>query len=203
MKVLTEKLGTKIKSEQGEIYTSEAISTFDYKNDIKSGIKAISDILNKEKDHVVISAVEHPAIAATFEFLKKCGVRVSRVPVNENGLLDPNDLRKLIDDKTALVSIMWANNETGTIFPIKECAAIAHEHGDMQNFDPKAGKHLVITMEQLGEKGNVSVGEVVAVETNYGVAFFPNLKGLAGGAHGFVAAAARVSNRTGAGGRRA
>ena len=49
-KVLTEKLGTKIKSEQGEIYTSEAISTFDYKNDIKSGIKAISDILNKENE---------------------------------------------------------------------------------------------------------------------------------------------------------
>ena len=53
-------------------------------------------------------------------------------------------------------------------------ALIAHEHGDMQNFDPKTGKHLVITMEQLGEKGNVAVGEVVAVETNYGVAFFPN-----------------------------
>ena len=50
MKVLTEKLGTKIKSEQGEIYTSEAIRTFDYKNDIKSGIKAISDILNKENE---------------------------------------------------------------------------------------------------------------------------------------------------------
>ena len=57
-------------------------------------------------------------------------------------------------------------------------ALIAHEHGDMQNFDPKTGKHLVIAMEQLGEKGNVTVGEVVAVETNYGVAFFPNLKVL-------------------------
>ena len=64
-------------------------------------------------------------------------------------------------------------------------ALIAHEHGDMQNFDPKTGKHLVIAMEQLGEKGNVSVGEVVAVETNYGVAFFPNLKGLTSGVHGF------------------
>ena len=60
---------------------------------------------------------------------------MSRVPVNENGLLDPNDLRKLIDDKTALVSIMWANNETGTIFPIKECAAIAHEHGALFHTD--------------------------------------------------------------------
>ena len=50
MKVLAEKLGTKIKSEQGEIYTSEVISTFDYKNDIKSGIKVISNILNKENE---------------------------------------------------------------------------------------------------------------------------------------------------------
>ena len=60
--------------------------------------------------------------------------------------------------------------------------ALAHEE---QNFDPKVGKHLVIPMEQLSEKGNMSVGEVVAIETSYGVAFFPNLKGLEGGVHGF------------------
>ncbi|WP_454991602.1 aminotransferase class V-fold PLP-dependent enzyme, partial [Campylobacter rectus] len=103
------------------------------------------------KDHVIISAVEHPAISATFEFLKKYGVRVSRVPVNENGLLDPNDLRKLIDDKTALVSIMWANNETGTIFPIKECAAIAHEHGALFHTDATqtVGK-IKINVREIG-----------------------------------------------------
>ena len=108
-------------------------------------------ILNKDKDHVIISAVEHPAISATFEFLKKYGVRVSRVPVNENGLLDPNDLRKLIDDKTALVSIMWANNETGTIFPIKECAAIAHEHGALFHTDATqtVGK-IKINVREMG-----------------------------------------------------
>ena len=108
-------------------------------------------ILNKEKDHVVISAVEHPAIAATFESLKKYGVRVSYVPVNENGLLDPNDLRKLIDDKTALVSIMWANNETGTIFPIKECAQIAHEHGALFHTDATqtVGK-IKINVREMG-----------------------------------------------------
>ena len=60
-------------------------------------------------------------------------------------------------------------------------SALAHEE---KVFDPKAGKHLVVTMEQLSEKGNTVVGEVVAVETNYGVALFPNLKGLEGGAHG-------------------
>lgn len=92
-------------------------------------------ILNGEKNHVIISAVEHPAIAMSFDFLKKYGVRVSYIPVDENGQLDPNELRKIIDDKTALVSIMWANNETGTIFPIKECCQIAHEFGALFHTD--------------------------------------------------------------------
>lgn len=62
------------------------------------------------------------------------------------------------------------------------CAALFAHEGE---FDPKSVAHIVIPMEQLNEKGNVSVGEVVAVETNYGVAFFPNLKGIESGAHGF------------------
>ena len=59
----------------------------------------------------------------------------------------------------------------------------AHEHE--AEFNPKSVRHLVIPMEQLGEKGNMKVGEVVVIETNYGVAFFPNLKGVESGAHGF------------------
>ncbi len=58
----------------------------------------------------------------------------------------------------------------------------AHEG---HHFDPKDGKHLVIEMNELGEKGDKKVGEVVAVETNYGVAFFPDLKGIKSGIHGF------------------
>ena len=92
-------------------------------------------ILNKDKNHIIISAVEHPAISATCEFLKRFDVKISYIPVDENGLLDPEDLRKIIDDKTALVSIMWANNETGTIFPVKELAKIAHEHGALFHTD--------------------------------------------------------------------
>lgn len=53
------------------------------------------------------------------------------------------------------------------------------------NFNPKSVEHIVIPMEQLGENGNVGVGEVVAIKTDYGVAFFPNLKGIKAGAHGF------------------
>ncbi|MGP1484698.1 MAG: superoxide dismutase family protein [Campylobacter sp.] len=61
------------------------------------------------------------------------------------------------------------------------CVLFAHE----MEFDPKAGKHLVIPMEQLDEKGNTNIGEIVAIDTNYGVALFPNLKGLESGMHGF------------------
>ena len=92
-------------------------------------------IITGEKDHIIVSAVEHPSISATCEFLKKIGVRISKLPVKIDGSIDPNDLRDIIDDKTALVSVMWANNETGVIFPVKELADIAHEFGALFHTD--------------------------------------------------------------------
>lgn len=92
-------------------------------------------IITGEKDHIIVSAVEHPSISATCEFLKKLGVRISKLPVKIDGSIDPSDLREIIDDKTALVSVMWANNETGVIFPVKELADIAHEFGALFHTD--------------------------------------------------------------------
>jgi cysteine desulfurase, nifS family len=92
-------------------------------------------IITGEKDHIIVSAVEHPSISATCEFLKKLGVRISKLPVKIDGSIDPNDLREIIDDKTALVSVMWANNETGVIFPVQELADIAHEFGALFHTD--------------------------------------------------------------------
>ena len=92
-------------------------------------------IITGEKDHIIVSAVEHPSISATCEFLKKIGVRISKLPVKIDGSIDPNDLRDIIDDITALVSVMWANNETGVIFPVKELADIAHEFGALFHTD--------------------------------------------------------------------
>ena len=92
-------------------------------------------IITGEKDHIIVSAVEHPSISATCEFLKKLGVRISKLPVKIDGSIDPNDLRDIIDDKTALVSVMWANNETGVIFPVQELADIAHEFGALFHTD--------------------------------------------------------------------
>lgn len=84
----------------------------------------IDKILNGDKKHIITSEVEHPAITATCRFLETQGVKVTYLPVNEEGVLDAKTVEDAIDDETALVSIMWANNETGKIFPIEEIGRI-------------------------------------------------------------------------------
>lgn len=88
-----------------------------------------------EKNHIITTQVEHPAILATCRFLESLGVEVTYLPVGENGTLSPKDLEAAITDKTALVSIMWANNETGIIFPIEEIGAICKKHGILFHTD--------------------------------------------------------------------
>jgi cysteine desulfurase len=89
----------------------------------------VDKILNGEKSHIITSEVEHPAVTASCKFLESQGVSVTYVPVNEQGVIEAEDIKKYIKDETALVTIMWANNETGKIFPIKEIGAICKEAG--------------------------------------------------------------------------
>lgn len=79
-------------------------------------------ISNPDKKHIIASRVEHPAIKNLFENLAKNGYRVTFVPVDSKGVLDLDYLYGHLDDDTAVVSIMWANNESGVIFPIEEIA---------------------------------------------------------------------------------
>ena len=88
-----------------------------------------------QKKHIITSAVEHPAILEPCRVLESRGWRVDFVRVDEQGRLDLEELKNLIDDQTALVSVMWANNETGTVFPVKEVAQIAHAHGALFHTD--------------------------------------------------------------------
>jgi cysteine desulfurase len=82
-----------------------------------------------EKKRIITSAVEHPAIKNFYEYLRdRHGYDVIFVPVDSKGLLDLDTLYKSMDENTAVVSIMWANNETGVIFPIEQ---IAHKAGEM------------------------------------------------------------------------
>lgn len=92
-------------------------------------------IKDKERDEIIISGVEHPAVSAVAYFLKKLGVKIIDLPINSEGLCSVNDLKKVISNKTALVSIMWANNETGMIFPVADMAELSHEYGALFHTD--------------------------------------------------------------------
>lgn len=85
--------------------------------------------------HVITTAVEHPAISAPCRFIERQGARVTTVPVDRHGLVDPDAIRAAITPDTVLVSVMHANNEVGTIQPIPAIAAIAREHGILCHTD--------------------------------------------------------------------
>ena len=79
--------------------------------------------------HIITTAVEHPAIVAPCEFLARLGARITALPVDGTGCIDPDDLRRAMTPDTVLVSVMHANNEVGTILPIEACSAVARECG--------------------------------------------------------------------------
>lgn len=82
----------------------------------------------KKGRHMITSCVEHPAVFRTCKFLEKFDFEVTYVKVDSYGMVDPDDIKKAIRKDTVLISIMYANNETGNIFPIKEIAKIAREY---------------------------------------------------------------------------
>ena len=83
----------------------------------------------RDRRHIITSRVEHPAVLNLCRKLEREGYRTSLVPVDRDGNLDMEFLRKSIDDDTAIVSIMHANNETGVIFPVEEIGALCRERG--------------------------------------------------------------------------
>ncbi|MBQ9787238.1 MAG: cysteine desulfurase NifS [Lentisphaeria bacterium] len=88
-----------------------------------------------ERKKIVTTAVEHPAVLHYCEELTRRGYTVELIGVNERGQLDMAALEAAVDENTALVSAMWGNNETGTIFPVKEIAAVAHSKGALFHSD--------------------------------------------------------------------
>ena len=93
-------------------------------------------IQHGDKNHIVTTEVEHPSILSTCKYLEEnCGVKVTYLPVNEEGIVEADTVRAFITDRTALVSVMWANNETGMIFPIKEISEVCKEKGVLFHTD--------------------------------------------------------------------
>ena len=92
-------------------------------------LKGVAYANRNKGNHIITSAIEHHAITETAGFLKKQGFDVTFLPVDDYGIVNPEDVRKAITDKTVLVSIMHANNEIGTIEPIEEIGKITREKG--------------------------------------------------------------------------
>ena len=101
--------------------------------------------------HLIASAVEHEAVLNTLKALTRLGWRTTLLPVDASGIVSPAALADLIDDETAVVSVMHANNEIGTLQPVTDLAAIAHEHGALFHTDAvqSTGK-LPIDLSALG-----------------------------------------------------
>ena len=88
-----------------------------------------------DKKHIVTSRVEHPAVHALCSHLSTQGYKITELPVDKNGILDLENLEKSLTPDTAIVSLMWGNNETGVIFPVEEAARMAHEKGILFHTD--------------------------------------------------------------------
>ena len=113
-------------------------------------IKGVAWANRKKGDHVITSAIEHHAVLETCRFLEKEGFRVTYLPVDGDGLVDPADVVKAITDRTTLISIMHANNEIGTIEPIAEIGRIAKERGVVFHTDAvQTLGHLPFTVNEL------------------------------------------------------
>ncbi len=104
-------------------------------NTVLKGLFFKEILKNPEKNHIVTTSVEHPAIHDTLLFLENYGVEVTYLPVNHDGVVEASQVKEAITDKTLLVSMMWANNETGMIFPVEEVSAICREAGVLFHTD--------------------------------------------------------------------
>jgi cysteine desulfurase len=90
---------------------------------------------NPEKRHVLTTRVEHPAVKNLVAHLKREGYRITELPVDRHGLISMEEVSRAMTDDTAIVSVMWANNETGVLFPVEEIATLAKSRGVILHTD--------------------------------------------------------------------
>lgn len=113
-------------------------------------IKGIADAYKTKGNHIITSVIEHHAVLHTCENLEKSGFEVTYLPVNEDGIIHIEDLKDAIRPETILITIMFANNEIGTIQPIKQIGEIAKEHGIIFHTDAvQAVGHIPVDVQEM------------------------------------------------------
>jgi len=109
--------------------TKEIIFTSGATESDNLAIKGVAEMYRQKGNHIITAVTEHKAVLDTCKRLEKYGYRVTYLPVQKDGLIDLDDLKRAIDDKTILVTIMWANNEIGVLQPVAEIGKICREKG--------------------------------------------------------------------------
>lgn len=139
------KIAEYLSAKQSEIYFTAGGSESD-----NWALKATAFALKEKGKHIITSKIEHHAILHTCEYLEKLGFEVTYLDVDEYGVVKLDELKKAIREDTILISIMFANNEIGTIEPIKEIGEIAHKHGVLFHTDAvQAYGHVPINVDEL------------------------------------------------------
>lgn len=114
-------------------------------------LKATFDAFKSKGNHIITTKIEHHAILHTCEYLEKQGARITYLNVDKNGVVDLDELKAAITPETILISVMFANNEIGTIQPIKEIGKIAKEHNILFHTDAvQAFGQVPINVDELG-----------------------------------------------------
>jgi cysteine desulfurase len=114
-------------------------------------LQGIVEMYREKGDHVITSATEHRAVIDTAKYLEKKGVKVTFLPVDKMGMVNPDDVRNAITDKTILISIMMANNEIGTINPVAAIGKVAKEKGVIFHCDATQGVGKIpVDVQEMG-----------------------------------------------------
>lgn len=113
-------------------------------------LKATAEAYGAKGKHIITTEIEHHAILHTLEYLEKRGFEVTYLPVDENGFISLTELEEAIREDTILITVMAANNEIGTLEPIKEIGEIAHKHGVLFHTDAvQAYGHIPLDVEEM------------------------------------------------------
>lgn len=140
-----EQIASVLNAKSSEIYFTGGGSEAD-----NWAIKATAEACKEKGRHIITSKIEHHAVLHTCDWLEKNGYEVTYLDVDENGLVSPDELEKAIRADTILISIMFANNEIGTIEPIKEIGAVAKKHGVLFHTDAvQAFGHVPVDVEEM------------------------------------------------------
>ncbi len=114
-------------------------------------LKGVAEMYREKGDHIVTTVIEHRAVLDPCRRLEKQGLKVTSVPVGSDGIVDVDEIRKAITDKTILISVMFANNEIGTIQPIAEIGKLAKEKGILFHTDAtQAVGKIPVDVEKMG-----------------------------------------------------